>query len=259
MPRKITRWDVEQQDLRDYPITVDQRLEVWDRTEGLHLASPREAPAGGPGVLEIILQGPGQHGMALAADRLRNPYMAGLPVISDAGLLYGHRFHTRELPQWHRHVAPNGAVLLSDAAFSVIFKPRFPFVPWRHQDVFPTREQWDLVITDLKDQVQRLVFQGHLVVLVLSPHTLHPDWLSLFDCPKVHVYMDHHVGKDSSRRDAFSLGHYIARKANVVYHDDAMPYESISPLAYSYEDVTEDRLREALHLVALFDQRPEGS
>ena len=62
MPRPINLGDFEYQDVAGYPLSVDDRLQRWERTEDLHRLNRSKSPTEFPGVLELIGQRPGEAG-----------------------------------------------------------------------------------------------------------------------------------------------------------------------------------------------------
>ena len=110
MPRPINLGDFEYQDVAGYPLSVDDRLQRWERTEDLHWLNRSKSPTEFPGVLELIGQRPGEAGLVIAADRLLPLYEAGIPVLSTGGLLFGDRFLQQDLPIWDTLVQPGQAV-----------------------------------------------------------------------------------------------------------------------------------------------------
>ena len=126
MPRLIDEADILAQNLEGYPITVDQRLEQWQRTEALHQLNWSDPLASPRGHLENIIQRPHTNdpGLLVAVDRLRILYEAGMPVLSDARLLFGERLLTEELDEWDQFVHSGQAVLLTEHWYRQI-RPTF--------------------------------------------------------------------------------------------------------------------------------------
>ena len=247
MPRLITEWDLGQQQVEGYPITVADRREKHETALQAHLQHRQAAPARLPGTLELILQPQGAHGLALAADRLLRLYEAGVPVISDAGLLFGERLLPDDLENWDALVKPGQAVCLTDFWYTTII-PRMDIpTPWSPQSAYPPQEAWRRILADQAVKIQSVTAQGSLVVLVLSPTDLHPVWTQLADCPMVHVYMS------SLLENSYLLGHLVARDVHVRYQGGIWVQESEGPYVHSYERVTRERLWEALPLVSLSD------
>ena len=247
MPRNITEWDVSLQQVEGYPLTVADRLERHERVLEAHLLRRHTSPATLPGTLELILQPPGAHGLALAADRLVHLYESGVPVISDAGLLFGERFLPDDLENWADFVQPGQAVCLTDFWYNTII-PRMDIpTPWSLDSAYPPKEAWSRFLADQAAKLQSVTAQGSLVVLVLTPNDLHPVCTQLVDCPLVHVYMS------GMLEGAYLLGHLIAREVHVRHQGVRRLHKSDNRYAHSYDRLTRDRLWEALHLVSLSD------
>ena len=253
MTRPISRHDIEYQHLEGSPIKVEDRLAEWTRTEGLHYLHLQDAPTTLPSVLELIAQGPGEAGILIAADRLRSLYEAGVNVVSTSDILFGDRILTHELPDWDQFIQPGQALLLTDCWWKAI-RPRITLPgPIGSKDFYPSSVQWTAFVVDLADRLTRVLYQGSLVVIVLTEGVPQPDWIHLVDCPAVRVYTV------DRRLDAVAIGRYIATRIVARHYRGATAIYRNSPLSHFYRDLRLDpfKLSDAELLTAIFDYRPE--
>ena len=251
MPRPINLGDFEYQDVAGYPLSVDDRLQRWERTEELHWLNRSKSPTEFPGVLELIGQRPGEAGIVIAADRLLPLYEAGIPVLSTGGLLFGDRLLQQDLPIWDTLVQPGQAVCLTGYWYDAVH-PRFSIPsPSGTKDFYPSATEWTEFLVDLAAKITRVTEQGSLVVLVFTLDSLQPSWMDLTDTPVMCVYTD------GSGEEAFTTGHYVTTKIVANYYRGARALYQDSPLAPSYGQRTAQDLENALPLTSLFDYHPE--
>ena len=185
MPRPINEADILAQTLDGYPVTVNQRLEQWQRTEALHQLKWSEPLATPPGHLENIAQRPHTNdpGLLVAADRLRILYEAGMPVLSDSRLLFGERLLKEELDKWDQFVHSGQAVLLTDYWYSQI-RPNYTLPILDDEEDYPTPEDWNTFLADVAGKLLKVTAQGSVVVFVHTVSDLMPSWDSLASCPR---------------------------------------------------------------------------
>ena len=252
MPRPINLRDFERQQIEGYPLSVEDRLQRWDRTEDLHRLNRPKASSGFPGVLELIGVRPGEAGIVIAADRLLPLYEAGVPVLSTGGLLFGDRLLQQDLQHWDALVQPGQAVCLTDYWYDAV-RPRFsvPSAPGT-KDFYPSVIEWNDFVVDQGAKLTRVLEQGSLVVLVFTLNSLEPSWMQLTGTPVICVYTE------GSANGAFTMGHYMTTKIACGYYRGARALYQDSPMAPSYGPRTAEELGPALSLTAVFDYHPES-
>ena len=253
MPRPITGSDIRHQDLPGTLIKEDDRLEEWTHTEELHRLNRLKAPATLPSVLEVISQNPGEAGILIAVDRLRDLYEAGVSVISTSDLLFGERILKHELHDWDRFIQPGQAACLTDFWWNTI-RPRISLPgPIGTKDFYPSSMDWTKFVVDLTDKLNRVISRGSLVVIVSTEGVPHPDWINLVNGPAVKVETV------DRRLDAVAIGRYIATRTVVRPYRGATAIYEGSPLGHSYRKLHLDpfELADSQYLTAVFDYSPE--
>lgn len=244
MPRPIDRYDFEDLELAGYPIALPDRLKRWRRAEALHRQNRRNPPTGFGGILEIIVEWPFAPGQVVAADRLLNLYENGVEVTSDTGLLFGQRFRPRELRTWDDFVEPGQALCVGDLWYG-LNSPSFRLpMPGQPEVVYPTSDQWKQSLADLAARLERVVEQDCLVVLVTTLAELNPRWQDLVKCPTVTVSLGGNMEAD------YLLGQYLAGDPYLQYSDTVADRGLQVPVRHSYDELSRDRLWEAMHLVS---------
>ena len=252
MPRPITHDDIDHQQKEDYPISVADRRERWERAENLHRLHP-DAPDTLAPCLEVIIHRPSEDGIVIAAHRLLSMYEAGIPVISDGGLLFGQRLLPQELHHWDRIIQPGHAACLTDAWYNVVIPMVSSPSSQGTQDFTPAGA--DLLqrrdeMKDIMDRLDAVVLQGCHVILVLTGSPFLPPWQETIAAPLVLATT---TGDPLTE---WPVAQYITTEMKV---EDFTGGEALldRPPAHSYDRLTGEMLWDALHLTSVRDHQPD--
>ena len=251
MPRPITLEDI--QDQENHPISVADRIRRWELANQLHQFHRPQAPGPLPPCLEIITHRPGEAGKIIAAHRLLSIYERGVPVISDASLLFGDRLLPQELGDWDAQFRPGQAGCLGDSWYNFII-PQVPDGKGAGtRDFDPSSAAWEQRQDEVKKELERLervVNQGCHLVLVLTRSPFLPPWQVMVDAPMVLV------ATAGLPLTGLSRAQYVTTNLEV----EELTGGSAAldpPTPHVYDRLTPEMLQDAVTLTSVFDHRQE--
>ena len=253
MPRPITHADIAHQQQDDYPISVADRRQRWERAEQLHRLHHDDAPDALAPCLEVIIQRPSEDGIVIAAHRLLSMYEAGTPVISDSGLLFGQRLLPQELQQWERIIQAGQAVCLTDIWYNAVI-PQVPSPSSQGtQDFNPAGGDWRQRRDEMRDTMDRLdavALLGCHIILVLTGSPFLPPWQETTATPLVLATTTGDPLTD------WPMAQYITTELEV---EDLTGGDALldRPPAHSYDRLTRQMLWDALHLTSVRDYQAD--